>query len=97
MPGKVSSQELKRRVHILQDLGRKKKQAFQAVLLGQCVEVLAETQIENGWWQGTSENYQRVVFPTSAAFQQGLVTRVRLLEITGTGLLGKSVAIPLQK
>jgi threonylcarbamoyladenosine tRNA methylthiotransferase MtaB len=97
MPGKVSSQELKRRAHVLQDLGREKKQAFQAALLGQCVEVLAETQIENGWWRGTSENYQRVVFPASSPFQQGLLTRVRLLEITGRGLLGKPVAIPLQK
>ncbi len=97
MPGRVSSQELKRRVHVLQDLGRQKKHAFQAGLLGQCVEVLTETQIETRWWQGTSENYMRVVFPAPGVFQQGIMVTVRLLEITEKGLLGKPVVMPLQK
>ncbi len=97
MPGRIPSQELKRRVHVLQELGRQKKHAFQAALLGQCVEVLAEAEIDEGWWRGTSENYLRVIFPASGVFQQGLMVMVRLLEITEKGLLGKPVVMPLQK
>jgi threonylcarbamoyladenosine tRNA methylthiotransferase MtaB len=89
MPGAVSGQELKRRVLALRDLSRQKKLAFQAGLLGRCVEVLAETQVEAGWWQGTSENYQRVVFPASGTFRPGFIARVKLSEITERGLLGK--------
>ena len=97
MPHRVPSQELKRRVHLLHDLSRQKNLAFQMGLLGQSVEVLAETQIEDGWWRGTSENYLRVAFPAPGALPQGFIARVKLLEITEKGLVGKPVAIPLQK
>ena len=97
MPGRIPSQELKRRAHLLQDLSRQKKLAFQTELLGRCVEVLAETEIETGWWRGTSENYLRVVFPASGSLKPGFLARVKLLELTEKGLMGKPVAIPLQK
>jgi threonylcarbamoyladenosine tRNA methylthiotransferase MtaB len=97
LPHQVPSQELKRRVRLLHELSRQKKLAFQTGLLGQCVEVLAETKIKDGWWRGTSENYVRVVFPAPNALPQGFLARVRLLEITEEGLLGKPMAIPLQK
>jgi threonylcarbamoyladenosine tRNA methylthiotransferase MtaB len=97
MPGRVPSQELKRRVEALRNLSNQKKRAFQTSLLGQYVDVLAETEIEKGWWQGTSENYLRVVFPVPGVFQQGAIVRVKLLELTTKGLMGKPVAHPLQK
>jgi threonylcarbamoyladenosine tRNA methylthiotransferase MtaB len=97
MPGRVTSQEMKRRVRALQDLSNRKKRAFQMGILGQSVEVLAETEIERGWWQGTSENYLRVIFPAPGIFQQGLIARVKLLELTAKGLMGKPVAHPLQR
>jgi len=97
MPGRVPSQELKRRVKALRDLSSQKKRTFQMGLLGQCVEVLAETEIETGWWQGTSENYLRVVFPAPGSFQQRVIVRVKLLELTEKGfIIGKPVALPLQ-
>ena len=97
MQGRVPSQELKRRVRALQDLGGSKKRAFQTAILGQCVEVLVETEIEPGWWQGTSENYLRVVFPAPGAFQQGRIVRVKLLELVPKGFMGKPVTLPLQR
>jgi threonylcarbamoyladenosine tRNA methylthiotransferase MtaB len=97
MPHQVPSQELKRRVRLLHELSRQKKLAFQAGLLGQCVEVLAEAQIEDGWWRGISENYLRVLFPAPGVLPQGFIARVRLLELTEKGLLGRPVTIPLQK
>ena len=97
LPGRIPSEELKRRVWILRELSRKKKLAFQLSLLGQCVEVLAETEVEPGWWRGTSENYLQVVFPARDASSPGFLARVELLEITERGLLGKPVALPLQR
>lgn len=97
LPHRVSSQEVKRRVHLLNDLSMKKRLAFQKGLLGQCVEVLAETQIGDDWWQGTSENYQRVLFPAPGPLPQGFIAGVRLLDLTEKGLIGKPVAISLQK
>jgi len=97
MPGRVHSQDSKLRVRALRDLSSKKQWAFQLARLGQCVEVLTETEIERGWWQGTSENYLRVVFPSSGPFRQGLIVRVKLLELTAKGLMGKPVTHPLQR
>jgi threonylcarbamoyladenosine tRNA methylthiotransferase MtaB len=97
MPARVPSQELKRRVHALRELSNQKKRAFQMGFLGQWVEVLAETEIEPGWWQGTSENYLRVIFPTPSTFQQGLIIRVKLLELTEKGFLGEPVALHHQR
>lgn len=88
--------ELKRRVGILRELSRRKKLAFQTSLLGHRVDVLAETPIETGWWRGTSENYLRVVFPAPGALRPGFIARVKLLELTERGLVGKPVAIPLR-
>lgn len=96
LPQQVVGPELKRRVGILRELSRQKKLAFQAGLLGQGVDVLAETELEAGWWRGTSENYLQVVFPVPGAFQPGFIARVKLLELTERGLVGKPVAIPLQ-
>jgi threonylcarbamoyladenosine tRNA methylthiotransferase MtaB len=97
MPGRVHSQELKRRVHILRDLSRQKKLAFQAGLLGQSVHVLAETRLDGGCWRGPSENYLQVAFPAQNSFLPGFVAEVKLQEITEKGLQGKPVALPLQK
>jgi tRNA A37 methylthiotransferase MiaB len=65
--------------------------------LGQCVEVLAEAEIQKGLWQGTSQNYLQVVFPGPGVFQQGLIVEVKLLELTADGLMGKPLTPPLQK
>jgi threonylcarbamoyladenosine tRNA methylthiotransferase MtaB len=97
LPGRVPSQELKRRVGTLRDLSNQKKRAFQMALLGQCVEVLAEAEIQKGLWQGTSQNYLQVVFPGPGVFQQGLIVEVKLLELTADGLMGKPLTPPLQK
>jgi threonylcarbamoyladenosine tRNA methylthiotransferase MtaB len=97
MPDRVPGEELKRRVGLLRALSRQKKLAFHKGLLGQTVEVLAETQIEDGWWRGTSENYLQVVFPASGTLPQGFIARVKLFELTENGLLGKLVATPLEK
>ncbi len=97
MPDRIPVRELKRRVRILRDLSDRKKRAFQAGLLGQYAEVLAEDETEPGWWQGTSENYQRVVFPASGAFQKGLIVRVKLEKLSARGFMGKPVTVPLQR
>ena len=93
LPGRLPGQELKRRVQVLRDLSRQKKQAFQAGLLGRTVEVLAETEIEPGWWRGTSENYLQVVFPASGALMPGFIARVTLEQLTERGMLGKPLGI----
>ena len=94
LSGRLPGQELKRRVQVLRDLSRQKKHAFQGSLLGRCVDVLAESEIEAGWWRGTSENYLQVVFPASgAALAPGSIVRVGLQEITGQGLLGKPLSL----
>jgi threonylcarbamoyladenosine tRNA methylthiotransferase MtaB len=60
LPGR----EGRRRAGLLRDLGRRQKQVFLRSQLGKVREVLVEGPARpEGWLQGLSDNYLRVIFP----------------------------------
>jgi len=87
--GRITGSELKRRTQILQGLSTRKKQAFRKRFLGQWVEILVESQVKPGWWQGTSENYLQVRFPAENHILQGSLVKVRLARMTEDGMEGE--------
>jgi threonylcarbamoyladenosine tRNA methylthiotransferase MtaB len=86
---RVTGGELKRRTKALQDLSAGKRAAFRNNSIGQCVEVLVESEAQPGRLQGTSENYLHTVFPGNVP--PGSIVRVRILETSPTGVIGEMV------
>lgn len=91
--GRATGAELKRRTGILQKLGMEKKRAFQERSVGTCVQVLVERELKRGWWQGTSENYLQVIFPSERPQAPGALATVRLSGRTEAGLAGELLHI----
>lgn len=90
---RVTGSELKNRASALQALGARKREAFRKRFLGQWVEVMAESQPQPGWWQGTSQNYIQVVFPATRPLLPGSLVRVKLERLTEKGVSGVAEAI----
>lgn len=91
---RTTGSEVRRRVQALQGLSGRKRELFRERFLGQWVEVLAETQVRPGWWQGTSRNYLQVLFPASPSLAQGSLVNVRLARLTEKGLMGEPEPTP---
>jgi len=87
-PGRIQGRELKRRASVLQALGRRKKRAFREKFVGKHMEVLIETEIQPGLWDGLSNNYIRVVFPTSEGSFPGKLAWVKATGFRGENLEG---------
>ena len=59
--GRIQGSELKRRAAVLQTMGRQKKRAFLEKFIGECLDVLIETEVKPGLWEGLSNNYIRML------------------------------------
>lgn len=86
---RIEGAEIKRRTHMLRQIGSEKRQAFLHRSLGACVEVLIETNLEGDWWQGTSENYIPVVFRSPKPLSPGLLVSARLMDISDRAAVGE--------
>jgi len=75
--GRIQGRELKRRADVLRALSRRKKRAFREKFIGERLEVLIETEVQPGLWEGLSDNYIRVLFPPGEGSCPGKLTRVK--------------------
>jgi threonylcarbamoyladenosine tRNA methylthiotransferase MtaB len=89
-PQRATGGELKRRAQALQALGGRKREAFRNRFLGRRVEVLVETEVKPGWWQGTSHNYLQVRFSCAHLPASGSIETVHLTRLTEKGLTGQA-------
>ena len=87
-PGRIEGDELKRRAAVLQALGRRKKRAFRESLIGQCLDVLAESEVRPGLWEGLSSNYVKVFFHPGEDFCPGKPVLVKVNGFRGEDLAG---------
>ncbi|GLI34526.1 tRNA (N(6)-L-threonylcarbamoyladenosine(37)-C(2))-methylthiotransferase MtaB [Desulforhabdus amnigena] len=93
-PGRVTGNELKRRARLLHRLSAAKRQTFRERFMGETIEVLAESQVKPGWWQGTSRNYLQIFFPAPCDLPPGSLVSVRIRRLTGEGVMGEMVLNP---
>ena len=95
LPGRIAGNELRRRAKALRDLDVQKRTAFRERFLGRWMEVLVETQVEPGWWQGTSPNYLQIRFPGTRQLTRGSLIHVRPTRKDRKGLVAdQPPAIP---
>jgi threonylcarbamoyladenosine tRNA methylthiotransferase MtaB len=90
--GRVQGDELKRRVSFLQKLGGQKKRAFRQSLIGQHLEVLVESEVRPGLWEGLSSNYVKVFFSPNKDFYPRLPALVKIEGFQGEDLRGTLIA-----
>jgi threonylcarbamoyladenosine tRNA methylthiotransferase MtaB len=90
-PGRIQGVELKRRAAVLQALSRLKKRAFLERFIGQSLEVLIETEVQPGLWEGLSNNYIRVFVSVSKNICQGKAILVKATGFKGEDLEGTPV------
>jgi threonylcarbamoyladenosine tRNA methylthiotransferase MtaB len=87
---RVPQAEVQRRAGNLRALGQRKKRQFLESQAGQIREVLVEgTAASNGWLQGLSDNYLRVLLPGSATWHNRRLM-VRFLKQQGEMMVGEA-------
>jgi threonylcarbamoyladenosine tRNA methylthiotransferase MtaB len=90
LPGNV----VQGRARIMRELGQAKKTEFLETQLGQVREVLVEgPAAPEGWLQGLSDHYLRVIFPGPLTLRNRRVV-VRFTQRRGEVLLGEAVGEP---
>jgi len=89
--GRIGGKELKRRAALLQHLGRRKKRAFREKFIGQHLEVLIESEVQAGLWQGLSDNYIRVLSHPGEGSCPGKAIQVKATGFKGEDLEGTPV------
>jgi threonylcarbamoyladenosine tRNA methylthiotransferase MtaB len=88
---RVPAQEVQQRAKIMRSLGQRKKRQFLAAQPGRTGEVLVEGSAPtNGWLQGLSANYLRVLLPGPQSWKNRIVT-VRFREVQGDILVAEVV------
>jgi threonylcarbamoyladenosine tRNA methylthiotransferase MtaB len=87
-PGRIQGIVLKRRAALLQDLGRRKKHFFREKFIGKHLDVLVESDVQPGLWEGLSSNYIRVLFPHREHICRGKLIRVKATGFRGEDLEG---------
>ena len=85
LPNRITGDALKQRTNALRQLGAQKKLAFRHDFLGKDLQVLVESEIEAGFWRGTSDNYIQAVFRTDVPLVSGSVVMVRAHRVDGDG------------
>ncbi|MGO9019330.1 MAG: tRNA (N(6)-L-threonylcarbamoyladenosine(37)-C(2))-methylthiotransferase MtaB [Syntrophobacteraceae bacterium] len=88
-PGRIEGRELKRRATVLQALSKRKKRAFREKFIGKPLEVLIQTEVQPGLWEGLSDNYIRVLFPPSEGSCPGKLTWVKAAGFKNEDLEGE--------
>ena len=87
---KVHEKVIKDRAKELRDLGKKKRQKFHKSCLGKDFSVLTEgwQSEEKKMIKGLSDNYLRVIFPSSRLMKNRVVT-IRVEDLSHHGVLGR--------
>jgi threonylcarbamoyladenosine tRNA methylthiotransferase MtaB len=90
-PGRITGKELQRRTQTLRDLGLSKRLRFYRQFLEQTVEVLVEgpTKTRSGWYQGTTDNYLKVLFAGPATITAGARGWVKIQGVAADRLSGR--------
>lgn len=89
-PQQVPQKVKEQRSQILIELARKLHFAYASKFIGKKLKVLVETELEQGIFQGHSENYLKVQF-TSAKAKRGEIISVELKEVGTKVLRGEIV------
>lgn len=93
---RVQGDELKRRAALLQSLSRRKKRAFRQNLIGQCLEVIVQSEAQPGLWEGLSSNYVKVFFRPDRRLSPGESFLVKVSGFRGEDLSGTAAAQDLK-
>jgi len=90
-PGLIHGVELKRRAAVLQALSRLKKRAFRERFIGRSLDVLIETGVQPGLWEGLSDNYIRMFVHGNEISCPGKRLQVKVRGFRGEDLEGTPV------
>ncbi len=89
---RVAAGEIRRRAAVMREVGERQRAAFAARLVGSCVKVLLEDQVE-GRLRGYSRNYVRVVADGPADLINSEV-EVEGTSVAGAQLVGRIISPP---
>jgi len=93
----VPMEERRRRSKMLRSLSWRKKRFFCGQHLGETRPVLFESENDDGWMHGFTDNYIRVAVPFNASLINAVVN-VRLTEINPEGdVIGTSLDMPVAR
>ncbi len=87
----VQGREAKRRAHILQELGRRKKRDFRSSFIGKRLDVLIQTRSDSEPWEGLSGNYINVAVHSNRELRPGQLVSVAIDGFRGDDLEGRVV------
>ncbi len=87
--GRIQGGELKERARLLQELGRCKKREFREKFVGESLDVLVETRLASGAWEGLSDNYINVVVRAETELSAGTILPVRIAGFEDDALEGE--------
>lgn len=90
MKNQIDSQTKKIRVEKVLEIARSKEKIFAEKLIGQTVEIIAETE-ENNFIDGLTKNYVRVYVPSSPEIKLGEIVRVKIEKLFKNGVAGEFV------
>lgn len=90
MKGQLRGDLIKARAARLREIGERKQRDFAESFIGRDLEVVIEGGREGELSRGLSRNYLSILFPGDEGVERE-VTRVRVREWTGRGLLGERV------
>ncbi|MEW6261020.1 MAG: tRNA (N(6)-L-threonylcarbamoyladenosine(37)-C(2))-methylthiotransferase MtaB [Thermodesulfobacteriota bacterium] len=96
LPNRVDPDIVKGRCSVLRAIGRGKKAAFAATLLGTTTTVLIESKTDptTGWSLGLSPHYQRVAIEGCFGLPENRLVEVRIVAAEGDRLVGRPVRKP---
>ena len=89
LPAHVRYEEKKSRVDAMLEIANASEKQVQQRFLGRRLDVLWESR-PNGHWQGTTDNYIRVLTKTADDLSN-TITKAELVELTDEGVMGKCV------
>lgn len=87
MKNQIDSQTKKIRVEKVLEIARAKEKIFAEKLIGQTVEIIAETE-ENNFIDGLTKNYVRVYVPSNHEIKLGEIIRVKIEKLFKNGVAG---------
>lgn len=72
----VQGREAKRRAHLLQELGKRKREVFRTGFVGKRLNVLIQTRVDSQAWEGLSGNYINVTVHSKETMYPGQLVNV---------------------
>ena len=93
LPNRVEADIIKSRCNVLRTIGRRKKTAFAASLIGTQTTVLIESKADpqTGWSRGLSPHYQQVAIEDRSDLPEHRLVDVRLVAADGERLVGRPI------